>query len=222
VFGSVLEETLMSKGPGRVQRAVLALIDAEPHGAWMIGEVCERAYPLVPANANALAARIEDKVAEKHRAAVQRVLRRTKLPGTWEVTRNWQRGRENVLFDPCDDESAIRAHWLRRARWMPFARWMDGYPREVEEARRDAQRARRWRDTSPIERLNVEIAGLQAQLVDLKIKKPVRLIAAQKKIAALTAERDQLKAAAAAEKNAGPSLLGYPIRSRIRRSQRAR
>jgi|SRR5271169_2974524 len=35
----------MSKGPGRIGRAIAAMFDAEPENAFTVEELCERAYP---------------------------------------------------------------------------------------------------------------------------------------------------------------------------------
>jgi hypothetical protein len=53
-------ETLMSKGPGRVSRAIEAAIEADPDNAFTIEDLCDRVYPGV------------NRVEKKHRVAVLR------------------------------------------------------------------------------------------------------------------------------------------------------
>jgi hypothetical protein len=52
--------TLMSKGPGRVQRAISAAFAAEPDNAFLLSELCERVYPGL------------NRIDKKHRNAVAR------------------------------------------------------------------------------------------------------------------------------------------------------
>ena len=54
----------MSRGPGRIERAIRGLMDTEPHGAWTVEDLCERVYAGV------------NRVEKKHRVSVQRALRR--------------------------------------------------------------------------------------------------------------------------------------------------
>jgi hypothetical protein len=54
-------ETFMSKGPGRIERALAAIFDGEPGNAFMTEELCEMIYP---------GCRIE----KKHRVAVMRAV----------------------------------------------------------------------------------------------------------------------------------------------------
>jgi hypothetical protein len=65
----------MSKGPGRVQRTIIALIEAEPDGAWTVEDLCRAAYPQT------------ETVAKTRRQAVLRAWRTMpatrSLPGTW-------------------------------------------------------------------------------------------------------------------------------------------
>ena len=50
----------MSRGPGRIEQAIAALLDAEPDNAFTTEELCERVYPGV------------NRVEKKHRVAVLR------------------------------------------------------------------------------------------------------------------------------------------------------
>ena len=50
----------MSRGPGRIERAIAAILDAEPDNAFTTEDLCERVYPGV------------NRVEKKHRVAVLR------------------------------------------------------------------------------------------------------------------------------------------------------
>jgi hypothetical protein len=76
----------MSKGPGRVQRAILALIAANPNGAWTTEDLCRAAYPGV------------NRVEKKHRLSALRALRTMALPGMWMVRRLSRPGVEHCLL----------------------------------------------------------------------------------------------------------------------------
>jgi hypothetical protein len=70
----------MSRGLGRVQREILALIaQAKPSGGWQIEELCQRIY-----------GGPEPTRAQKN--AVVRALKRMPLPGSWRTARVWRRG----------------------------------------------------------------------------------------------------------------------------------
>ena len=51
--------TLMSKGPGRIERAIEAIFAAEPDNAFTTDDLCDRAYP-------------GERIERKHRVAVLR------------------------------------------------------------------------------------------------------------------------------------------------------
>src|SRR5262249_8004802 len=77
--------TLMSKGPGRIQRAIMAAFEAEPDNAFTTVELCERAYP---------AARVWEK---KHRIAVMRAAK--KIPKL-DHEQSDTLGGQLVFYDP--------------------------------------------------------------------------------------------------------------------------
>ena len=87
--GGCLLSTLMSKGPGRVQKAILALIEAEPDGAWPYEELCARLYGGWG-------------FTRSQKCAIGRALATIKLPGTWIVQQTvFTNDRRFWLFDPC-------------------------------------------------------------------------------------------------------------------------
>ena len=83
----------MSKGFGKIQRAIGALIRAEPDGAWPYEDLAERIYGTA-------------RFTRAQKNAIGRSLAAMRLPGTWEV---WQASFNNDrrfwLFDPCRLES---------------------------------------------------------------------------------------------------------------------
>jgi hypothetical protein len=194
----------MSKGPGRVQRAILALIDADPDGAWTVEELCRRAYPSI------------NHIDKRHLVVALRALRKMTLPGTWDVLRLRRQGQGYCLADPCSDEAQLRIIWLEsgRCRRESFEVWIDRYDeddqswsaRTRKRAREYAAEARRWRDATPVQKLDTRIAhlrtrlgyfgiGLQAAGDRAEAKVDIERIVAE--ITALEAKRDALKAAAA-------------------------
>src|SRR6516164_5935447 len=78
-------ETFMSKGPGQVQRAIMAAFGSEPDNAFLLSELCEHAYPRIK--------RIE----KKHRVAVARAAKTIK---TIDSIQRQTLGRELVFYDP--------------------------------------------------------------------------------------------------------------------------
>ena len=54
----------MSRGPGKIERAIRQLMAAEPTGAWTVEDLCERVYAGI------------NRVEKKHRVSVLRALRR--------------------------------------------------------------------------------------------------------------------------------------------------
>jgi hypothetical protein len=91
----------MSKGFGKVQRSIAALIRAEPDGAWAYEHLIKRIYGT-------------DRFARAQKNAIGRALAAMRLPGTWEVWQaSFQNDRRLWLFDPCNLESwrKIAAGW---------------------------------------------------------------------------------------------------------------
>jgi hypothetical protein len=83
----------MSKGFGKVQRIIAALIKAEPDGAWAYEHLTERIYGT-------------PRFTRAQKNAIGRALANMRLPGTWEVWQaSFQKDRRFWLFDPCSLES---------------------------------------------------------------------------------------------------------------------
>jgi hypothetical protein len=161
------------------------MIEANPHGAFTVDEICQRIYPT--------------KLVEKKQAvAVCRALRRTKLPGTWITKVLSHAAGTCCLYDKCDDESQLRAHYADYAKsWVRSCYDFEGW-KEAERfaltrdlTLRFAAEAREYRDASPIKKIEIEI------------ERKKKFIGAfgdtggqiAERIAALEVERDRLAAA---------------------------
>jgi hypothetical protein len=84
----------MSKGPGKVQREIAALIEANPDGAWPYEQLGSLIYGW---NGGRLFSQ---------KTAVGRALKTMRLPGTWTVMQAvFVNDRRFWLFDPCRLES---------------------------------------------------------------------------------------------------------------------
>lgn len=81
--------TFMSKGPGRISRAISAAFETEPDNAFTTTEVCERAYADCK----------EEWVEKKHRIAVVRAAK--KIPRLDYFVSDTLGG-QLVFFDPCN------------------------------------------------------------------------------------------------------------------------
>jgi hypothetical protein len=103
----------MSKGFGKIQRAIAAMIKAQPGGAWAYGHLAERIYGTAP-------------FTRAQKNAIGRALANMRLPGTWEVRQaSFQNDRRFWLFDPCNLESWRKiatgwdpAHFSRAAAFL--------------------------------------------------------------------------------------------------------
>ena len=79
----------MSKGFGKIQRAIGTLIRAEPDGAWPYEDLAERIYGTAP-------------FTRAQKNAIGRALAAMRLPGTWAVYQaTFRNDRRFWLFDPC-------------------------------------------------------------------------------------------------------------------------
>jgi hypothetical protein len=107
----------MSRGHGKVQRAILAAFAAEPDNALLLSELCERVYPGL------------NRIEKKHRNAVARAAKA--IPSLDHMTREVL-GSELVFYDPLNVMSYAMA-WLksdnitnyrnRDARWFTPRGW---------------------------------------------------------------------------------------------------
>jgi hypothetical protein len=95
----------MSRGAGRIQRAILALIEAEPDGAWSTPRLCAVVYPDVHFPT------------KKHRVAVNRALRQMQLqlPQPWRVGRL---AKCCMLYNGVSERSIARRYYISTI-WGP-------------------------------------------------------------------------------------------------------
>ena len=142
----------MSTGPGYVERIILALIDANPDGAWTTADLCRQVYPDVHT------------VTKTQRFTALRSLRSMMLPGTWRLKRLSRAGTACCLFDACSDESQARVKWMESGGGLSFADWRAAYPRMVDKAREAATAARKYRDATPVGTLDIANANAQRAL----------------------------------------------------------
>jgi hypothetical protein len=186
----------MSRGLGHVQRTILAMIEADPHGAWTVEEICRRAYPGA-------------KVEKRHRVAVLRAFKRSGiLPGAWTVKHLWPWGNVVALLDPYDDDSQARAAYSVRhpsAAGYDFDRWKAGRAGRpgYDDALEAAAEAREYRDASPVKKIEIETERLRTIIGLLSMGGTASGAAAAREYAAMiaemTIERARLLAAAPVE-----------------------
>jgi hypothetical protein len=136
----------MSRGHGLVQRKILELIAAEPNGAWSLDNLCGIVYP------PAIKTRA---MAKAQLVAIGRALKRLQLPGTWAVQRN---DRECWLCDPCNLGSMRIVYRGHPSHFEPGGM----YYKQVE-------RAKRFRDGSPLDRINMQIEDEHKRLGAIKM-----------------------------------------------------
>ena len=89
----------MSKGPGRVERAIEALFKSKPNDAFATWELCWRVYPNI------------GKLERTHKVAVTRAAKKVcaRLPD-WQSMKTWYRGRELVFFN----HASVKSYGLAR------------------------------------------------------------------------------------------------------------
>lgn len=138
----------MSRGPGRIQQVVVALIE-DADGAWTTRDICGRVY----AGAN----RIE----KKHRVAVSRGLRTIRLPENWWVERLERQGSEHLLYNRLSIVSQITKRWLSGFQMHPREKFVEHWSHHVDKAREDVEECRRYFDADEIGRIEIQIADRQ-------------------------------------------------------------
>jgi hypothetical protein len=148
----------MSRGLGRVHEVIIAMMEAEPQGAWTTTQLCERIYGT--------------SVEKSHRAAVARALFGMKLPPLWCVRRTDKPGAEYCLYNAGDVKSTLHAIFVGdsagRYAW-DFEAWKERYPHCIEKARNDVDEALRYHDASPMEKLDIEVNELRQVIGLLRI-----------------------------------------------------
>ena len=117
-------ETFMSKGPGQVQRAIMAAFESEPDNAFLLSELCEHAYPRIK--------RIE----KKHRVAVARAAKTIK---TIDSIQRQTLGRELVFYDPLNVMSYAMARL--KSDFIDGEDYRNNDPRKAQLRKRSKQKA---------------------------------------------------------------------------------
>jgi hypothetical protein len=125
----------MSKGLGKVQRAILTFCEREGE-AWPLDLLCVEIY------------RDGDTFTRAQKSAVGRAIKRMKLPGAWTFERIRGDGRW-WLYDPCNMDSTLEAR-----QFVPY----EDHEREASIYVRDAIR---WRDASEAERIDIKIERIK-------------------------------------------------------------
>src|SRR5262252_4853573 len=117
-------ETFMSKGPGQVQRAIMAAFESEPDNAFLLSELCEHAYPRIK--------RIE----KKHRVAVARAAKTIK---TIDSIQRQTLGRELVFYDPLNVMSYAMARL--KSDFIDGEDYRNNDPRKAQLRKRSKRKA---------------------------------------------------------------------------------
>jgi hypothetical protein len=140
----------MSRGPGRIQQVVLALIEDDADGAWSTSDICGHAF------------RGANRVEKKHRVAVSRALRTMPLPETWAIYRADKHGGEGILVNRLSIESQTKRRWIVWPwKTMGYEKWKVDYWHQVDKAREEVSEYRRYYDADEIGRINILIQDEQ-------------------------------------------------------------
>jgi hypothetical protein len=167
----------MSRGPGKIQRRVTRLLADEPDSAWTIGGLAEIVYEVEPE--------------KKHRVALLRMLKTAPLPGTWRLW--FDKTNPAFLCDPCNDNSMLQRMALDRGQGLGgvyHVSDLNDYSRTL--ALKEASDARRWRDASQSERIEIDIEYYKKQLGLFAMYCPERAKLVAKHIVKLQAELQEL------------------------------
>jgi hypothetical protein len=143
----------MSRGLGRIQQAIIELIETEPHGAWTTTQLCQHTY--------------DDSVEKRHRVAVARALRRMTLPPLWWVRRADKQGAEYCLYNAGDEESTSRAVFFGDSyawNYANFEQWKERCPHRIDKARKCVEEVLCYHNASPIEKLDIDIDRVRQQI----------------------------------------------------------
>jgi hypothetical protein len=91
----------MSRGPGRIQQEIAALIAANPDGAWTTADLCRHIYEVKT-------------IEKKHSVAVARALRSMELPPPWKWwnyclynTSSRESTKLHIILDGCQNWAGL-------------------------------------------------------------------------------------------------------------------
>src|SRR5262249_19279133 len=114
----------MSKGPGQVQRAIMAAFESEPDNAFLLSELCERAYPRI------------NQIQGKHRVAVTGA---AKTNNTNDPIQRQTLGRELVFYDPLNVMSYAMARL--KSDFIDGEDYRNNDPRKAQLRKRSKRKA---------------------------------------------------------------------------------
>jgi hypothetical protein len=131
----------MSRGPGRLERAIRVLFEAKTDEAFSTDDLCEVCYPGVPSYTSQLVTddtiSLEPGMQRKHRVAVLRAANKVLrgLPD-WRVTAANGLGPTSVFFNAASVPSTAKAHFMRHYLNRPAWRGRDTWdePKRLAEA----------------------------------------------------------------------------------------
>ena len=194
----------MSRGPGRVQEAIVAIIEAEPQGAWTTTQLCERIYGT--------------SIEKSHRATVARALSGMQLPRLWCIRRTAKPGAERCVYNAGDVESTLRAVFVGDAAdcyaW-DFDTWKQRHPHRIEKARNDVDEALRYHNASPTEKFDIEVNELRHVIGLLRVAATSE---GNDEISRLTRRAREI----IEQREALKAVLALPQKSKSRRAPTAR
>jgi hypothetical protein len=151
----------MSRGYGRIQQAIVALIANEPDGAWTTAHLCQHIYGSTAKK-------------KKRRNAVLRALRTMRLPSElgkicWTIR---EARNAYCLVNDCSTESTLRHRYLDCDVSCGFDRWKDDCPHIVEMVTKEVLNRVAYQTASPLQKLDIDIARVQASMALFKMFGP--------------------------------------------------
>lgn len=100
----------MSRGPGKIQRAIVAAINANPDKAWLVKDLCAAVYGLP----------VED-VEKRHTVSMIRALWKTTLPTGWDmywtkIDLSWEMQKRLIVVNKYSARSLFE-HYCENTPW---------------------------------------------------------------------------------------------------------
>lgn len=188
----------MSRGRGHIQQSILALLETDCDGAWKLGQICKHVYSGI------------NRVEKKHRVATARAIRKMALPGTWRVMMIEAPGGEYCICNECSLLSMARRDFFAhlgcryiKPEDLDFTKFMADYRHRYEPGNEyntfgRVERAKRYRDGSEVDRIEMQINTAQQRARLLTMGGTAAGAAAVKveleHIASLTRRRDAARA----------------------------
>ncbi len=114
---------LMSRGPGKIERAIEAVFAAEPDDAFTSADLCDRVYPGL------------NKVEKKHRVAVIRAAKNVCGRAGWVCDRTEALGGTLVFYNPFD----VMSYAIGRIKTDMFTNYRNSDRRILDHWRKTAE-----------------------------------------------------------------------------------